>query len=71
MEGAEVPDSEGEGEGRKKYFKFLLADEKTSLTFATLFGRNRIKTETDQSKNGAAMPVFDQPAECGGRSSLK
>jgi hypothetical protein len=70
-EGMKVPDAQGEEEGRKKYFNFFLANGKTSLTFATLFGRNGRNQEVKQAENGAAVPVFAKPAECGGRSSLK
>ena len=66
-----VPESQGEGKESKNYFRSLVGKKKTSLTFATLFGRNSRNTEAKQTENGAAMPVFDKPAECGGRSSLK
>jgi hypothetical protein len=66
-----VPEAQGEGKGSKIYFLFLVADEKTLLTFATLFRRNGRKQEVKQTENGSAMAVFDKPAECGGRSSLK
>jgi len=66
-----VPEAQGEGKGRKKYFNFSLANGKTSLTFATLFGRNRRKEEVKQTEDCAARPVFDKLPESRGRSSLK
>ena len=44
-----VAEVQGEGKESKNYFRSLVGKKKTSLTFATLFGRNSEKTEVKQT----------------------